>query len=457
MLLCGTHRYADPVPGLAFCSFLSAILSVIGCGSEPCEDSGLDRVCDTQQASCIEQVARAVACLREAPDVEPPPVKRITAAELGASDDRTDDDIEAVNRVYGALSLFRLVPRGYTFERASRDFYATIPAFYDSGSDEIVIVSDAESPNAERAYLVLVHEMVHYQQDLEFNLGAYYGRYADGTDRSLGVQAAIEGEAITYELIANTAVNGYTVDIVDWRSLWSEFQDRMLREASSTPLPSVMASRLFPYAFGGQLIFDQWRAGNRVGIEEAMFPPPASTRQVLAWPRTDPPVPPWNHDAMMADHFAPVLPENYAFLGANPQGVWLVRAMLERFGRVDGALSQAIQAVNADVLSLFHDETTDTPAAVWRLRFDDANSASTFVASFDDQRDVYTLVTDNGDVVVVAGADALVTLDSEWRSREAIRAEQDMMASAMAAAHRGGCAHAPRPKLMLTASTKTPR
>ncbi len=419
-------RWAPPLRSLAAALLVAAAGS--GCGDdEACPGANEYGVCDISDPACVRQVAEVLGCRREvdaAPDV---PIRFTTrdalASELfGSSDNVSDDEILWTNRAYAALANFSLLPPDYRFEAAQADFSATIGAYYDPTAKQIVVVTDSDD-SARDAYVTLVHEMVHAQQDAAFGLDRYAREHAYTEDRSLAVRAAIEGEAMTYQLLAEVELEGLSAAEINWDVYFSNWQAGMLSIASETDIPLILASRLFPYAFGGQMVFDRWFTSGRGGVAVALEPPPTSTRQVLAWPRTDAPVPPWNQDEALMDRIAPEMPESYVSLGWSFEGTWLIRAMVERKGRDFGPAEQrAVELIHADVLSLHYEASTDTAVAVWRLSFDDDDARSVIQASLEETSDMQTVVLTGGDLVLIAGGPPnLVDETTPWQALDEAR------------------------------------
>ena len=399
----------------------------LACGGEPCEDAALYQVCDVAEQSCIDEIARAVACRRGRSDFELPNVRFMTGDEV-VEEFRTDltnstpaAEVERIERTYRGLAQFGLAPADYTFEQEIQDFLGQIAGYYSPQDKEVVVVTDlSDDQFGERteyiAYVVMVHEMVHYFQDVERDLASYTEAYGTTTDRLLAARASIEGEAVLYELLAELEVGDISPDDFDWSRYWSDYQSFVRQRSSQSDTPTLLAGLHFPYAFGGDLMHGHWQRSGRAGVEAAAVPPPTSVRQVLAWPTTAAPVSPWNQDSSLMDSIVPELPDTYELLDWSIEGVWNVSAMAERNAVLDAELRRLVQAVNADVASWHYDSATDEVVAVWRLRFDtdaDASAMQTRLAS----AGYSTFIAPEHELVVVAGGPpGLITESTPWRS-----------------------------------------
>ncbi len=392
-----------------------------------CGEGELDyAVCDVREPSCIESISALVAKRRASSAVEVPPVEFTTRAERIAETriDAISPELEArYARYHRGYAPFGLYPEGYTVSDQVSDLVGSVPAFYDGSRKTIVIVTDIGTRDMEQSYLTMVHEMVHAQQDAELDLGELSETHGTTADRRLGLRAIVEGEAITFELDAAVTLDGFTVNEIDWSSYFEDWQ-RLTRERySESEVPDLMTSRLFPYSYGGEMVFDRWLAEDRPGIDALFRSPPTSTRQVMAWPETEPPGDRWNGDGTLNPEGIPDLGPDWEIINWANDGLWLVWAMMERLGAT--AQPETLSALSSDLLTVLYNPTDDSVLAVWRLQFDED-------ASVDDLRATLTtslsgvegFVLDDGDVVLVAGdAPERVTAEIRWRSVTDVRAE----------------------------------
>ena len=432
-------RNVSPLWGGVLCLVASA---GGGCTEHPCDDGDTYAVCDIRDSDCVAETARVVACRRGADSYEVPAVRFVTTEELIREDARTDEEIAERTLLYRGLALVKYVPEGYTEARADRDYISSVPAFYNFIEDTIVI-NDTEAYDPEVEYAILVHEIVHAQQDQEFDLRKYFVTHERTFDRRLGARSAIEGEAVTYELVSTIEVDGYSLREIDWSSFFEDWQVDTRNEWATVEAPLVMASRMFPYPFGASLVFDRWRSDDRAGVEAVLHPPPESARQVLMSSlQTDPPVAPWNHDDQLAGTVAPDLGDEYRLLGYSFDGSWMVRAFLERIGLFGQRSPQVLQGLNSDVLSVHHHEARDTMLAVWRMRFDTVGQTEYLQTRIDEHPSYAAFITLNGDLVVVAGGEeTLLDRTTPWHTREAADALDG--AETSFGPHRNHFAHVP--------------
>ncbi len=392
--------------------------------------------CDIREESCIESIARSVANWREGQPQDLPTVEFITKEELMAQQlaeqsELTAEDIASYERYVSGYSLFGLLPEGYSFEEYTLDYYDTVPGYYDYIQKKIVVVSDYRNSDQRYSYELMSHEMVHAMQDAEYDLLTLY-EAATTSDRALGLRAIIEGEATTFEVLTGLRLDGGGIHDVNWTRYWNEQQRYVLRQAHWTSIPDVMASRLFPYAFGGEMVFDLWFYDGRSRVDALFASPPESTRQVMAWPGAFWPDGRWNRDQELDLTLVPELPEGWQTETWAHEGVWLIQAMLVRLGGYFEHWHPELADINADALSVHYNTELGSVFAVWRLQFDDDGIGPQLEELFTQHlpENIEVLFLEDADVALVAGApDGLIDEQTPWRSLEAVRADIPVMAA----------------------------
>ncbi|MEM6989587.1 MAG: hypothetical protein AAF721_03795 [Myxococcota bacterium] len=390
------------------------------------------RICDISDAVCGDFVAEVVGCQRDVGDVRPPVSFATKAEVLAGFDTRSEADLEWAREYYAGEALVGLMPANYDPANELADSLEGAVAFYDPEGQDIVIISDALPSDAGIGYGVLVHEMVHAYQDVEYDLEALSEEYATTFVRSLGLRAAVEGEATLYQVYAELELEGIPRSRVLWDSYFRDFQESVLTSAQETDVPSLAARGLFPYAFGSELMRDAWEDGGADAVRELVQSPPDSVRQVMAGYGNRPPQT-FNEDAALAPAAVPVLAE-HSYLGGGPQGAWLINAMLQRTAGSGALWSPAVDSVSADHLSVFKHDDTGERVAVWRvvgLPLQSLLEAGSVWTTSESGATTHWVEMLEGDLVMVATetADPRLLMDSitEWESSEEARARADLV------------------------------
>jgi len=329
------------------------------------------QVCSIYERACVEHVASVVGCKMERAEGErlSPPVRYLAAAEvldewLAAAGELTPEQEQDNTDYIRGEAVVGLMPPGYDPENEPADIIDTVLAYYSNEAKEIIIITDHASEDAEDAYLVLIHEMVHAYQDAQRDLASLREAHGTTYDRSLGLRALIEGEAVLYQNLAGIALAGYKSDEIDWRRYFDDWQSYALELARESDVPRLDAYGLFPYPYGGELVFDAWRSGAD-RIELLYDLPPDSVRQVMggfsSWPYQLA-----NEDEHLDPAAIPILPAaDYELLGGGHDSVWLLNAMMQRTAGSD-LWQPLLDDVSADYLSVFR--RGDEVVAVWRIR-----------------------------------------------------------------------------------------
>jgi len=144
---------------------------------------------------------------------------------------------------------------------------ASVTGYYSPGNDEIVIVSDSETPTIDRG--TLVHELVHALQDQQFGLNAS----ADTQDRQLATDGVIEGEANYLEgAYQQRCGNGW--DCV-------ETPERSGGDAPADYNRGLFLTIYQPYATGPDFVDAVRERDGWAGVDALHDDFPASTEQVI--------------------------------------------------------------------------------------------------------------------------------------------------------------------------------
>jgi hypothetical protein len=152
-------------------------------------------------------------------------------------------------------------------ERFDTVYSESVVGFYSPGRDEIVIVSDSETPALDRA--TLAHELVHALQDQQLNLGGSQ----DTQDTQLAVDGIVEGDANYVESLYESRCER------DWDCL-----ERPERSGGGGGgLDGVFLTIFTPYAEGPALVgaLRQRSGGDWDAVNDAYEDLPASAEQVI--------------------------------------------------------------------------------------------------------------------------------------------------------------------------------
>ena len=382
-------------------------------------------MCDVTDPSCVDFVAEVVACQRDAPLVMPT-VRFATREEVIAEREPRSEEQLALERDYWAgEALVGLMPQGYEPTDRAADALSGVLAYYDAYEDEIVMRSDADVEDEAEAYRILVHEFIHAHQDAEYDLVGLWETYATTFPRSLGLRAAVEGEAVLYTDLAYLELEGLPPDDILWNDYFGRWKLAMLERARLTAVPSLAVTGLFPYAFGGEQVNMAWRTGGDARVRDYVQSPPDSARQVFAGFGNRPPME-FNFDTELDPAAVPVLP-GHTYLDGGAQDVWLLNTMFQRIAGRDELWVSEVEQIDADHLSVWRNDETGERVAVWRLMGPSDVIQAALTGPFSqwveaaDAATAHHMVAVDGDWVLVASespnAAELAQSITAWQSR----------------------------------------
>lgn len=348
------------------------VLASSACGGDESPPVPLDRTelgrCDVASGPCQRGIYESVALSLDAEGFSMPSIRTISVEqhtnEVRAGldlNDLTGDDPES----RGLRLLGFLPPVTDSITEAQADYFINnVAAYYSRGSRSITIIDRDYEPGA--AQVILAHEFVHAIQDSEFNLGSV-GNGASTEDGVIGVRSVIEGDAMYSSIDWYLALEGVPAT----RTLWDEeleWRTESLRERVADPTIALIdTASSFPYSYGFRFMTDVSLAGGLAGRKGAFLLPPETAAEVISG-EADP--------AVVLDLPGPVHP---APLDATEPtiedrvGAWYVYGFLVRQGMADEDAWAAAQRWLGDETAIY--EAGDEVAAVWRVRFADAEGA----------------------------------------------------------------------------------
>ena len=394
----GADRRASTLHALTVLAAIGVALGAAGC-DDPCFDATYDP-CDVLEEGCQKAVYTAIACLREAKDATPPPIRVLTPDEYAAELRATAT--EAPDAPYDAAAdrLLRFSPpdAGGTLEEWIAYRVRMTLAYYSNTTKQVTLIrhDDADPDEAQQ---VLAHEFVHAQQDLEHDLQALLTTYAVTVDSELGVRSLVEGEAMHQQGAYYAALQGW--ESVDYAAAYAEMQTNCRASAVNATTDIVEAVDGFAYAFGGAYVTLVWESSG-AGAVNGLFgdPPRTSLDYFRGDPETRVPTVATLPDLGLA------LPEGYRQIRDTTLGAWALYAFFARTGLVADAEFLAT-GWDGDRREVFAAEAPESAVVLWRIRFTDAadaTAAAAGIASSTAAGGVWQVRADDREVTLVAAA-----------------------------------------------------
>jgi len=241
---------------------------------EPTGSRALNASDGLDEAEAVAVVARTAArvetlrCLSfdSAPDVDianRSAVRSAREAELAtrSSTVREFDDARLAAALLLGTKTNATKARAQTIAGSTR-------GFYDSTTDEIVLISDGNETHVDEP--TLAHELVHALQDQQFGLGQFD---ANLTDASLAESGLIEGDATLVERRYERRCQA-----PGWGTACLNY------DAGSTGSGDFLAMELFffqPYNDGGRYVESLYEDGGWEAVNARYDDPPISSKQIM--------------------------------------------------------------------------------------------------------------------------------------------------------------------------------
>jgi hypothetical protein len=395
---------------LATCAVAALLES--GCGAEP--RCGRLPGCDIRARACQQEVLAIAACARgDAPAdvaIEVMDFDAYVESERARAAQTDPEERARREQFYAGLARLGLVPEGLTLEGAAEQSVDWVGAFYSS-DERAIVVLDRGSPLAGvSATGLLLHELVHAQQDAAHGFEQLYDAQPAGRDGATGLSALIEGEAVVHTDRALADAFGYEPGDVDWDRVYLRYGARGSRTLAQSESPLFDVSSWFVYAFGARYVNGAFERGGHAAIAALYDEPPASARQIaLGEGAAEPDDGAW-HESGVDARALPPAPADFQAIGELHLGAYFAHLFATRPDprRARAPLSgSASDRLRADVLTVQAGPDGELLAS-WRLRFSAREHAQRFLDAIVDPRADATWVDGRDAIVVAASAPELI-------------------------------------------------
>src|SRR5262245_7446076 len=222
-------------------------------------------------------------------------------------EDTSDEELELTD---ASLKIFGFVPPSFKTEETVLNLYSEeVAGFYDPKRKQIFLIKEPEKPQkAQKPGLIarllgaksgfdkdeqkstLSHEMAHALADQHFDLVKLQDKADSDDDRSLALQALIEGEATLVMMAEMERANGGTgKEILSASPAAMDFSFRIMQsflpfaagKTFRTAPPIFRETMMFGYLKGMVFLLHLTNDNEWERVNEAFRKPPISTEQVL--------------------------------------------------------------------------------------------------------------------------------------------------------------------------------
>lgn len=340
---------------------IACVVASLGCGSLNCSVA----TCDLRETRCQREIMRSTACLRGQQQEEIPVtvLRREQYAAEVVSQPVSEEAERRFVETQQAYALLDLENGNVSSRGISQGLVGTIGAFYDSRTDEIVILHDGEPLDSLRHGALLAHEFAHALQSRHSSLST---EGIETSDELLAALAVVEGDAAWTEDRFYALGAGRKSEDIQWDPIfdrWTQESEIFYRRQSSRVR---LASRFFIYSFGSRYLQDLYLQGGQAALDAQLLDPPRASIDIVSGQRVDR----TDDREQVSERAVPVL-EGAQLLSVDSLGWWVLSR-----GSVLGAAIRARGldpdrfGWRGDSLSLWARQADREPLAALRVRFD---------------------------------------------------------------------------------------
>ena len=250
-----------------------------------CPDENYDS-CDIRQADCRDRIAALAACVRDSRPVADLRFDVMTEDEYAAviRQDIGDEPAPPVLHWPQALSLLGLgLPEDLDVEEGIQNRVEWLGGVYRAAEKRIVIIDHGYPSDTAYINAVLLHELIHSQQDADYDLANWPNGDSHYTfDQLLARNSVVEGEASFYEHRAVVPLLGIDVTPDMFREALNEQLGEMLGEAASSPTAYNTSYLTFPYGYGAPQAYELWLRGGPRNIDTLWATPPTNSQAIIS-------------------------------------------------------------------------------------------------------------------------------------------------------------------------------
>ncbi len=405
------------------------------CGDRPCTPqctalSGAN--CDVRNRECQQRVLDAVVCVRGTKGLLPA-VRTIDETQYrqeleqqampnagldagAAADDGGERDAAASAQAPSvpdpwsrALKLLGLlsVQQSSSTSANIEDHVKNTAAFYSSSTRQITLIDRGVAATSDDEQRTLAHELVHALQDQNIGLPGLAQRGTGAIDGRFAHSCLVEGEAMLYEQLAWSLLQGLSIDEVYWqRDL--NWQLKSAREHVLRSENAYADVWLLRYPIGERYLRDAFKHGGNWEIQALFEAEPLASVDWLVG---------YAENSSRRSHLvAPLacvraaIPAGYKLYGEYNLGAAVLFAFVgHSLVDAQGVFSVEEQWRNAmhwrqDSLSIFTNDRGDT-AVSYRIRFDDEKLAAAIGQRLAQLTSLLTAVRVHGAELEISSAD----------------------------------------------------
>lgn len=333
--------------------------------------------CDIRESACQRQLSELAACMRQSEPLDAP-MDVITAnayREL-LREALANEDKSKTERMTYALSVLKLAPPGNVADADRLDERVrNTGGYYTPSQKRITIVDHGTPADSAGNDTVLVHELVHALQDVDYDFATWPSSdAAQSFDARLARSTLVEGEASFYQYRAAVPLFGLDIGSIDFEATLQQHLIKSFERALSADylLPQSFSS--ISYGLGAQLAYASWKIGGPRAIDALWATPPSTMQAVLSEL--------FGLNEPQTAGISLALPsiDSLTLDSSEVLGAWGLYLILTQAGQAD-ALANAL-TWRGDQLSIYADAAEPSTSVLWQLELESAAAASFYQGFF---------------------------------------------------------------------------
>lgn len=225
--------------------------------------------CDIAEKDCQQRILEVTACVRGDTVPDLPKIRTLTQ---DAFRDELLAQAEQMQLEPGpwdtAFTLFGFMEPGMSSVEASiEDTVTSVAAYYDDRDMRVTVIESAMPDDARTRMFILSHELTHYLQDLNMDLGALRESWVINLDSDVALSSLVEGDAVVTSTRVSALWAGERVGSVLWDEYFDGMQDAMFEQIGLSVTPLFTAQQSLPYPIGGRYVAYAWNDHNRAYVD----------------------------------------------------------------------------------------------------------------------------------------------------------------------------------------------
>ncbi|HEX2675666.1 MAG TPA: hypothetical protein VHM19_03485 [Polyangiales bacterium] len=375
-----------------------------GTGGLACESNFASDECDIADKDCQQQILEITACVRGDDLPKLPPMRVISKEQFRSELADEADKMGIVETPWDtAFRLLALEPEGSNVDTTVDATVQSVAAYYSDETKDVTIIDDPDADPMQNMF-VLSHELTHFLQDRNMDLGAGRKAFVHDSDSGVSFKALVEGEAVVSSNRVQALWKGLNVDRLNWTPYFDHMDDAIEQQVLASGSPLFSALQGLPYPVGGRYLAQVWADYDHDHIADLYAGPP---EHLIDWLGSYGDGEPAKSLHGALDCEPPLPADGTVVYGLDHLGATGVYALLAALGKLDED-RDLVTGLRADTIVVYAPSAADdapaSPASVaWRLRFGSTTQADALFQAL--QNNPSLIVSHAGEELLITAHD----------------------------------------------------